>query len=240
MKSINVKVQLEKKGKATDLAHIVSKLEKLPDDLANKFLNEANKNNSLKNSLLNRVREKLAATNVFGPTTNLYKDVKVTAKKNANDLSLTCRVPKTSKAFSYFKIWNFGGTVVAKKADVKFLTVPFEKESYKSPLEFDTRKSDSLFSFVTPRSTSTSMHRIDKSGTLDADVRGTLFFAKKPKEDENGKTQKVPRDVVAKFLLVRKLSYKGLHWIEKAQKEFVTKDIPRILKESDLTKGFKL
>jgi len=239
MKNINVKVQLNSGGKATDLNHLASKIEQLPDELGNKFLNDAR--NTFKESLLNTVHRNLSATGIFGVNSRLYQGIKVTASKAKDSLNLKISVDKKSEAHKYFKVWNYGGTVFATSGDNQFLAVPFaDKAPYKSPWQFDDH-GDSLFSFVTPRKRSSSTIRLDKRQQVKADVRGTLYFAERLAKKANAKPgEKAPINIVAKFTLVRSLTFKGLHWIENSQKEFIKKEVPKIMKQFDVAKAVTL
>jgi hypothetical protein len=233
MKDINVKVQLESKGKATALEAIASKVSQLSDEVGNTFLN---KNKAiLKEGLLKSVHDQLSATGVFGSNSRLYQDVYVTAAKAKDSLNLTCRIKAKSPAKKYFKIWNYGGTITAKKS--KYLSVPSKDSPYTSPRELDD-KGDSLFSFVTPRVPASKI-QLDKSGNVSADIRGTLYFYKKLIKEPDSKTP-VKKDIVAKFTLVRSLTFKGMHWIENAQKEFIKNSVPKIIKDFDVAKAVTL
>lgn len=234
MKSIKIKIGLGKsKEKAVDLDHIISKVEKLPDTLGNKFLNK--QRNELKDRLLSTVREKLSATGVFGPNSHLYKDVKVSARKMADSLNLTVRIDNKSPAQKYFRIWNYGGKIEAKKS--KYLAVPMKDSPYKSPLELKDSNDESLFTFTNPRPPTSKKISVDGTGTVEADVRGMFYIGK---ETDQGPGQKPLKKIIAKFTLVRSMTFKGLHWIESAQKEFVKKEVPKVIDIFKNSKDFIL
>lgn len=234
MAKINVKIGLGKsKTKLTDLEHVKSKVEKMTETSGNQFLTKRRK--IIEAALLSTVRKNLSATGVFGPNSHLYQDIKTASQRKGDSLNVSIRIDDKSPAQAYFKIWNYGGKIEAKKS--KYLAVPSKDSPYKSPLELKDDNDKSLFTFTNPRPPTSSRIKMDGTGTVEADVRGTLYIGRETDQVEG---QKPLKKIIAKFTLVRSMTFKGLHWIENSQKEFIKKDIPKIINEYTKSKDFVL